>query len=48
MGGDTLTNIRYLLDENTPHAVRDQLLLREPEMQVLVIGETPICSGSFD
>ena len=34
-----MTNIRYLLDENTPHAVRDQLLLREPEMQVLVIGD---------
>jgi len=34
-----LTNIRYLLDENTPHAVRDQLLLREPEMQVLVVGD---------
>jgi hypothetical protein len=34
-----LTGIRYLLDENTPHAVRDQLLLREPEMSILVIGD---------
>jgi len=34
-----LTDIRYLLDENMPHAVRDQLLLREPEMQVLVVGD---------
>lgn len=34
-----MTGIRYLLDENMPHAVRDQLLLREPEMPVLVIGD---------
>jgi hypothetical protein len=34
-----LTVIRYLLDENTPHAIRDQLLRREPEMSILVIGD---------
>jgi hypothetical protein len=34
-----LTDIRYLLDEHIPHAVRDQLLLREPEIRVLAIGD---------
>lgn len=34
-----MTGIRYLLDEHVSHAVRDQLLLREPEMQVLIIGD---------
>ncbi len=34
-----MTGIRYLLDEHVPHAVRDQLLLREPGMQVLIIGD---------
>jgi hypothetical protein len=32
-------NIRYLLDENMPHGVRDQLLYHEPGMQVLCIGD---------
>ena len=29
---------RYLLDEDTPHAIRDQLLRREPDMEILVVG----------
>ena len=38
-GHPTPADIRYLLDENMPHAVRNQLLLREPEMQILAIGD---------
>jgi hypothetical protein len=34
-----LSQIRYLLDEDTPHAVRDQLLRRGPEMKVLAVGD---------
>ncbi len=34
-----MTGIRYLLDEHIPHAVRDQLLLREPDIQALAIGD---------
>ena len=34
-----MSRIRFLLDENTPHAIRDQLLRRKPEMEVLVIGD---------
>jgi len=34
-----LSLIRYLLDEDTPHAIRDQLLRRKPEMDVLVVGD---------
>jgi len=34
-----LSRICFLLDENTPHAIRDQLLRRKPEMEVLVIGD---------
>jgi hypothetical protein len=34
-----LTRLRFLLDENMPHAVRDQLLLRKPEMQVHAVGD---------
>jgi len=34
-----LSRIRYLLDEDTPHAIRDQLLRRKPEMEVLVVGD---------
>jgi len=34
-----VTNVLYLLDENMPHAVRDQLLLREPKIGVMVIGD---------
>jgi len=34
-----LSQIRYLLDEDTPHAIRDQLLRRKPEVDVLVVGD---------
>jgi len=34
-----LKDIRYLLDENLTHTVRDQLFRREPEMVVLCIGD---------
>ena len=34
-----MSQIRYLLDEDTPHAIRDQLLRRKPEMEVLVVGD---------
>lgn len=34
-----MTTIRYLLDENMPHAVRDQLLRREPSIEILCIGD---------
>ncbi len=34
-----MSQIRYLLDENTPHAIRDQLLQRKPEMKVLAVGD---------
>ena len=34
-----MSRTRFLLDENTPHAIRDQLLRRKPEMEVLVIGD---------
>lgn len=34
-----MSRIRYLLDENTPHAIRDQLLQRKPEMEVLAVGD---------
>jgi hypothetical protein len=33
-----LSRIRYLLDENMPHGVRDQLLYHNPGMEVLCIG----------
>lgn len=31
--------IRFLLDENVPHAVRDQLLRREPTIEIVCIGD---------
>lgn len=34
-----MSRIRYLLDEDTPHAIRDQLLRREPEMEILAVGD---------
>ncbi|MCP5048623.1 MAG: hypothetical protein GY940_15745 [bacterium] len=34
-----MSDIRYLLDENMPHAVRDQLLYHEPTIEVLCIGD---------
>jgi hypothetical protein len=33
-----VSRIRYLLDEDTPHAIRDQLLRREPDMGILAVG----------
>jgi len=33
-----LTRIRYLLDKDTPHAIRDQLLRRKPEIEILAVG----------
>ena len=40
-----MTTIHYLLDENMPHSVRDQLLYHEPTLQVLCIGDdiAPSC-----
>ena len=44
-----MSRIRYLLDEDTPHAIRDQLLRREPRMEVLVVGdETAPALGTPD
>lgn len=34
-----MSRIRYLLDENTPHVIRDRLLQRRPEVEVLVVGD---------
>jgi len=34
-----MESISYLLDENMPHGVRDQLLYHEPELKVLCIGD---------
>lgn len=34
-----MTAIRYLLDENMSHGVRDQLLYHEPTLHVLCIGD---------
>ena len=34
-----MSRIRFLLDEDTPHAIRDQLLRREPRLMVLAVGE---------
>ena len=34
-----MTGIRYLLDENMSHGVRDQLLYHEPTLPVLCIGD---------
>jgi len=43
-----LITIRYLLDENMPHSVRDQLLYHEPTIQVLCVGDdkAPPCGSS--
>jgi len=32
-------HLRYLVDENTPHAIRDQLLRCQPELEVLAVGD---------
>ncbi|MFC1851226.1 DUF5615 family PIN-like protein [candidate division CSSED10-310 bacterium] len=34
-----MTGISYLLDENIPHAVRNQLLFHEPDLNVLCVGD---------
>ena len=34
-----MSTIRYLLDENLTHAIRDQLLRNEPEIVVLCVGD---------
>jgi hypothetical protein len=34
-----LSRIRYLLDENTPHVVRNRLLQRERNIEVLAVGD---------
>ncbi len=34
-----MTDIRFLLDENMPHSLRDQLLHHEPKIDVLCIGD---------
>jgi len=31
--------MRYLLDEDTPHSLRDQLLRRAPDLEVLAVGD---------
>lgn len=41
--------IRYLLDEDTPHSLRDQLLRRAPEIDILAVGdETGPARGTPD
>jgi len=34
-----LSKICFLLDENMPHAVRDQLLLHEPNIEIFAVGD---------
>jgi len=34
-----LIRIRYLLDEDTPHAIRDQLIRLQPDMEILAVGD---------
>lgn len=34
-----MTEIRYLVDENTTHALCDQLRRRQPDIEVLTIGD---------
>jgi Domain of unknown function (DUF5615) len=44
-----VSRIRYLLDEDTPHAIRDQLLGREPDIEVLAVGgEMAPAIGTLD
>jgi hypothetical protein len=33
-----MSGFRYLIDEDTPHAIRDGLVLRQPEIEVRVVG----------
>jgi uncharacterized protein (DUF433 family) len=48
-GGRLLIRIRYLLDEDTPHAIRDQLLTLQPNMEILAVGDerAPLLVPSF-
>lgn len=34
-----MSRLSYLLDENVPHAIRDQLVIRQPDIEILVIGD---------
>ena len=34
-----MSRVRYQLDENTPHMVRDRLLQRERNVEVLAVGD---------
>jgi len=34
-----LRQLRYLLDEDTPHVICGQLLQREPDMEILAVGD---------
>lgn len=36
-----MSRIRYLIDEDTPHAIGDGLLRLRPEAEVLMIGHDP-------
>ncbi len=36
-----MSDIRFLFDENMPHAVSDQLIRREPAIQLLSVGIVP-------
>ena len=40
-----MSETRYLLDENTPRAIGDQLLRREPSLGVLAVGHSPAPPG---
>lgn len=44
-----MQRVRYLLDEDTPHSLRDQLLRRAPEIDILAVGdETGPARGTPD
>jgi hypothetical protein len=36
-----VSEIRYLIDENTSHAIADQLRRRDPTIEVLTVGHDP-------
>lgn len=36
-----MSEVRFLLDENVPHAIGDQVLRREPTIQLLAVGIAP-------
>ena len=44
-----MTRVRYLLDENTPHAIGDQLMRRNRDVTVYFMGVPPAPSlGTLD